>query len=161
MIKCSCMNLKEFRKQHRITQKEAASLVGVPYRTYIRYEENESYVGTYKYNKIFEDLNNKLIIDENHGILSLDNIKELLVPILLKNNIHYCYLFGSYAKRNPKENSDVDLLVDTSITGMEFFTLVELIRATLGKKVDLLRLSDLRADNPIVLEILKDGIRIL
>lgn len=161
MVNYSCMNLKELRKKYKITQKDAASIVGIPYRTYIRYEENNSYVSTYKYKKIYTDLENKLRIDENHGILSIDSIRELLIPILKEKNINYCYLFGSYAKGNPRENSDVDLLVDTSITGMEFFKLVELLRETLGKKVDLLRLSDLQSNNPIVLEILKDGIRIL
>ena len=39
--------------------------------------------------------------------------------------------------------------------------LIVSLRETLGKKVDLLRLSDLQSNNPIVLEILKDGIRIL
>ena len=161
MINYSCMNLKELRKKYKITQKEAASIVGIPYRTYIRYEEEESYISTYKYKKIFLDLENKLRIDESHGILSIDSIRELLIPILKERNINYCYLFGSYAKGNPRENSDIDLLVDTSITGMEFFKLVELLRETLGKKVDLLRLSDLQNDNPIAFEILKDGIRIL
>ena len=161
MVNYSCMNLKELRKKYKITQKDAASIVGIPYRTYIRYEENNSYVSTYKYKKIYTDLENKLRIDENHGILSIDSIRELLIPILKEKSINYCYLFGSYAKGNPRENSDVDLLVDTSITGMEFFKLVELLRETLGKKVDLLRLSDLQSNNPIVLEILKDGIRIL
>ena len=161
MVNYSCMNLKELRKKYKITQKDAASIVGIPYRTYIRYEENSSYVSTYKYKKIYIDLENKLRIDESHGILSIDSIREILIPILKEKNINYCYLFGSYAKGNPRENSDVDLLVDTSITGMEFFKLVELLRETLGKKVDLLRLSDLQSNNPIVLEILKDGIRIL
>ena len=33
------MNLKEIRRQNGLTQKDAANLVGIPYRTYIRYEE--------------------------------------------------------------------------------------------------------------------------
>ena len=41
-----------------------------------------------------------------------------------------------------------------------FFELVEEIRTTLHRKVDLLRLNDLKNDNPIVLEVLKHGIRI-
>ncbi len=155
------MKLVDIRKEHGLTQKQAAELVGIPYRTYVRYENDPSYVGTYKYQKIVEDLINKLRIDEEHGILSLDKIKKLLIPILDKHNIKYCYLFGSYARGEARDNSDIDLLVDTDITGMSFFALVEEIRDTLHKKIDLLRLIDLTSNNPIILEILKEGIRII
>ena len=155
------MNLKEVRRQSGLTQKEAALLVDIPYRTYLRYEENESYITSYKYKKIMEDLTNKVRVDEEHGILSLDKIKQILLPILLKHNITYCYLFGSYARGTMSEKSDIDLLIDTSITAIKFFNLVEEIRNSLHKKIDLLRLSDLSSDNPLVLEILKEGIRLL
>ena len=154
------MKLVEIRKQNGWTQKEAATLIGVPYRTYLRYEESDSYLDSFKYRMMVEDLSNKLRIDEEHGILSVDKIKSLLLPILDSKNITKCYLFGSYARKEARENSDVDLLVDTDITGLDFFNLVEEMRVALNKKVDLLRLKDLSSDNPIILEILKDGIKI-
>lgn len=155
------MTLKELRKKHKLTQKEAALIVGIPYRTYIRYEDDELYQSSYKYKKILEDLNNCLKIDEEHGVLSIQTIKELLIPILSKYNITYCYLFGSYARGEARNNSDVDLLVDTDITGLSFLQLVEEIRTTLNKKIDILRLCDLQYNNPIILQILKEGIKLL
>ena len=155
------MNLVEIRKQNGLTQKEAAALIGIPYRTYIRYEENEAYSSSYKYKMILDNLTDKLKVDEEHGILSFDRIKNNLVPILNKHNISYCYLFGSYSRGEARENSDVDLLIDTDITGLQFFELVEEIRTSLHKKIDLLRLKDLSSDNPIILKILKEGIRII
>ena len=155
------LNLFKIRKESGLTQQEAASLLGIPYRTYIRYENNESYRDSYKYNMIAEELDRKVKVDEEHGILSIDKIRLFVIPILKKHSISYCYLFGSYAKGTAREDSDIDLLVDTDITGMEFFKLVEELRQELHKKIDLLRLKDLSADNPIVLEILKDGIRII
>ena len=154
------MKLVEIRKQNGLTQKEAATLFGVPYRTYLRYEESDSYLDSFKYRMMVEDLSNKLRIDEEHGVLSLDKIKSLLLPILDSKKITKCYLFGSYARQEARENSDVDLLVDTDITGLDFFNLVEEMRVALNKKVDLLRLKDLSSDNPIILEILKEGIKI-
>ena len=155
------MTLVELRKQNNLTQKEAALLIGIPYRTYIRYENNPDYADTYKYRKIFDDLSSKTKVDENTGILTIDEIKSLLMPILEKNNIHFCYLFGSYAKGTARENSDIDLLVDTDITGLAFFRLVEEIRTTLNKKIDLVRLCDLEANNPLNYEILKEGVKLL
>lgn len=161
MVNYRCMRLIDVRKEYGLTQKQVALLIGIPYRTYVRYEESASYEGTYKYQKIIEDLINKMKIDEEHGILSLDKIKKLLIPVLNKHDIKYCYLFGSYARGEARENSDIDLLVDTDITGMKFFELIEEIRVVLHKKIDLLRLKDLSSDNPISLEILKEGIRII
>lgn len=161
MVNYRCMNLRELRKNNNLTQSQAALLVGIPYRTYVRYEENESYKDSYKYKKVFEDLENKVRIDEAHGILSLPAIKDKLLPILKNYKINYCYLFGSYARGEAKPTSDIDLLVDTDITGMAFFQLVEEIRNELKKKIDLLRLKDLQSDNPIVIEILKEGVRII
>ena len=153
------MVLSEIRKRNGLTQKEAALLIGVPYRTYVRYEEDDYYANSFKYRMMVEELSNKLRIDEEHGVLSLDKIKEKLLPILESKGIDKCYLFGSYARGTARENSDVDLLVDTDITGLDFFNLVEEIRLALNKKIDLLRIKDLSTDNPIVLEILKEGIK--
>ena len=155
------MTIKEIRKQNKLTQKQAAAIVGIPYRTFIRYEENENYTINYKYKKILKDLTEALRIDETKGILTINQIKEILIPLLGKFNITYCYLFGSYARGEAKETSDVDLLVDTRITGINFFSMVEEIRTALHKKIDLLRLCDLTPTNPIVIEILKEGVRIL
>ena len=119
------MNLKEIRKYNNLTQKQAAMLIGIPYRTYLRYEENAPYVNTYKYKKIKEDLINKCLIDEEHGLLPIDLIKSKLLPILENHNIDYCYLFGSYARNEAKENSDVDLRIDTEISGLDFLKLIE------------------------------------
>lgn len=155
------MTLQEIRKNSNLTQKEAALLIGVPYRTYVRYEENESYVNSYKYNKFISDLLAKTKVDEEHGILTINEIRDIVADVLFQYGINYCYLFGSYARDEARENSDVDLLIDTDMTGLSFFELVEELRTKLHKKVDLLRLNDLDVNNPIVLEILREGVRLL
>lgn len=154
------MTLLETRKQYNLSQVDATSAINVSLRTYIRYENDLNYGNQTRRQMMIDALNAKFEITETKGLLSIEKIKEIIAPILKDKNITYCYLFGSYAKGSPKENSDVDLLVDTEITGFDFFTLVEDIRVALHKKVDLLRLMDLKSENPIVLEILKYGIRL-
>ena len=154
------MELKELRNSYNLSQLEASKIVGMPIRTYRRYEQNDNYGDSLKREKLIELLNKRFEIDEDHGLLTVDKIKVLLNPILQKYKIATCYLFGSYAKGLAKESSDVDLLVDTDITGLQFFGLIEEIRTTLHKKIDLLRLKDIQVNNPIALEILKDGIKI-
>ena len=155
------MTLQEFRKERKLTQKEASILVGIPYRTYMRYEEEKKYEGSFKYQKIIETLMEKTKVDEENGLLSVKEIKERIVPVLKQYSINYCYLFGSYARGEAKENSDVDLLIDTPISGFAFMNIIESLRTILHKKVDLVRLNDLRSDNPLVLQILKDGVRLI
>ena len=75
-------------------------------------------------------------------------------------DVEYCYLFGSYARGEAIEKSDVDLLVSTSITGLKFYGLVERLRNSLNKKVDVLDINQLVNNKELLNEILKDGIKI-
>lgn len=154
------MLLKELRISKKITQSQAASLVGVSLRSYKEYENNKDKINTIKYNYIYSELSKFGYIDEEHGILDLKTIIEKVGLILSKYDVEYCYLFGSYAKKEPNETSDVDLLVSTSVTGMAFFGMAENLREILQKKVDLLNLDQLNNNKELLNEILKDGIKI-
>ena len=74
--------------------------------------------------------------------------------------VEYCYLFGSYAKGNPKETSDVDLLISLSESGLKFYEILEKLRETLNKKVDLLNIEQLKNNTELTNEILKSGVKI-
>ena len=126
----------------------------------ITYKNDIDKVGTIKYSYMLEKLSELDRVDENHGILSLDLIKNKCTEIFKEYDIEYAYLFGSYAKDKAKDDSDVDLLISSTVKGIKFYGLVERISQSLKKKVDLLD-SDQLVDNPELLnEILKDGIKI-
>ena len=153
------MDLKEIRKRYNITQKEASLFLDIPMRTYARYENEKKYNNSLKYIKMCELLENKFRIDEDHGILTMDSIVNAVNEIFKNYNIEYAYLFGSYAKNKAKENSDVDLMINSDISGLKFYGLVEELRQKLKKKVDLIRLQDLN-NLTIIDEILRDGVKI-
>ena len=155
------MTLKELRKEKELSQLEASKIANVSLRTYIYYEKDINKVNTNTYKFIFDSLDKYNQIDEEHGVIPFNKIVEKLMPILTKHNINLCYIFGSYAKGTATESSDIDILIDTDITGLEFFNLIEELRITLKKKIDLLRLKDITPDNPISLNILKYGKRII
>lgn len=51
-------------------------------------------------------------------IYTIDEIKQKVAPIAKKYNIEKVWLFGSYARGEANEDSDVDLLLDyTRLTG--------------------------------------------
>ena len=154
------MTLKELRLAYNISQKEAALAVGISLRSYIMYENDENKKNTLKYKFIYQELERIYKIDEEHGLLTLDNIQLTCDKIFSKYKINYCYLFGSYAKGNQKAESDVDLLISSDVKGLKFFGLAEKLREQLHKKVDLLDVSQLVKNPELLDEILKYGIKI-
>lgn len=154
------MTLKNLRIEKGLTQMECAKYLQIPHRTYCRYESDEKKIDSIKYQYIVQKLSNYGFIDEEHGVLTIDQIKRACVEVFKEYEVNYCYLFGSYAKGKALENSDVDLLVDTAARGMEFFGLIESLRETLKKKVDVLDVSQLSNNLILTQEILKDGIKI-
>jgi len=154
------MTLKELRLSKELTQSQVAKLVGISLRSYKEYENDVTKINTLKYNYIFNELSKINYIDEEHGILKIDNIKKIVSDVLSNFDVDYCYLFGSYAKNNANELSDVDLLVSTKITGMAFFGLAERLRESLHKKVDLLNIEQLTNNQVLLNEILRNGIKI-
>ena len=127
------------------------------YKSYENYEEKQN---TIKYNYIIEQLSKINYIDENNGILELEDIVKKCSKILEHYEVNFCYLFGSYAKGKATPSSDVDLLISTSIKGLKFYGLVEEIRTTLHKRVDVLDINQLKDNIKLTEEILKDGVKI-
>jgi hypothetical protein len=152
--------LKELRKEKNLTQKQVADTVGISLRSYKTYENDEDKVGTIKYEYILQKLEQINPIDEEHGILEIEYIKQKCSLVFEKYDVSFCYLFGSYAKGKAEPTSDVDFLISADVRGLEFYGLVEEIRTALHKRVDVLDIHQLRDNLDLTQEILKDGIKI-
>ena len=100
------------------------------------------------------------VIDEEHGVLDIEDIKNVCNEVFNKYDISYCYLFGSYAKGKALGNSDVDLLIGSSLSGIKYYGLVEELRQKLQKKVDALSFDQLKNNRELTNEVLKEGIKI-
>lgn len=157
------MVLKEVRNKFNLSQVDAAKIVGVPLRTYLRYEKDERYGNSLKRQMMIDILIKACEITEDKGILTIKQIKEILSTLFesaYKGKVEYCYLFGSYAKGYAKDNSDVDLFISSSLKGLDFVGLIEACRRALNKRVDLIRPEELNNNIPLLNEIMKDGIKI-
>ena len=152
--------LKELRIAKGLTQQEAASATGISLRSYISYENDESKTGSIKYRFLLSELAKINPIDEEHGILPMDEITKICNSIFPEYGVEYCYLFGSYAKGNASGSSDVDLLICTKASGLKYYELVERLREGLHKKVDLLDHKQLLNNEELLNEVLREGIRI-
>ena len=154
------MTLRELRKQKKLTQVECAAYLGIPVRTYQNYETDDKKRTTLKYEFMMEKLQRYGFVDEEHGILSLEKIKEICSDVFSTYEVEYCYLFGSYAKGTATEKSDIDLLISTPVPGMLFYDMVEALREALMKRIDLLTVEQLKDNMELTNEILRDGIKI-
>ena len=152
--------LKELRKKNGFTQQQAADYFGISLRSYKTYENDETKVDSIKYKYMVEKLEERALVDEEHGTLSIENIKDITSKVFEEYDVDYCYLFGSYAKGKANEKSDVDLLISTKTSGLKFFGLVERLREELKKKVDLLNVNQLENNTILLNDILKEGIKI-
>ena len=65
----------------------------------------------------------------------VSTIKKIITPIARSYGVKRIYLFGSYAKGNATENSDIDLLIEK------------------GKPMSLLKLSGMRQSVEVALEL--------
>lgn len=152
--------LKACRINKKLTQQDASRILGVSLRSYITYENDESKQGTPKYRFLLQEIKNINPLDEEHGILTIDDIKNVCAEVFTDYPVDYCYLFGSYAKGTAVGTNDVDLLVSTETTGLRFYELTERLREELHKKVDLLDLKQLMKNETLLKEVLKGGVRI-
>jgi len=154
------VDLKELRIEKKMTQQEVADLVGISLRSYKSYENDEEKQDTIKYKYIVEQLSKINQIDEETGILEVEDIVKKCSKVFENYEVSFCYLFGSYAKGKATPVSDVDLLISANVKGLKFYGLVEEIRTALHKKVDVLDMNQLRDNIELTEEIFKDGIKI-
>ena len=105
---------------------------------------------------------NELIENDIHReVLTIKQIKERILPILAKHNIHEVYLFGSYARGEAKNSSDVDILCEAGDirTFIDQGFLEDELVESLGKEVDIV-FMDARMDDLFKEQLEKDKIRL-
>jgi len=73
-------------------------------------------------------------------IYSIDEIKKIVQPIAKKYEIEEVYLFGSYARGQADEKSDIDFVVkaeDNSFLVENYFDFLEEMETAFQKEIDI------------------------
>lgn len=91
-------------------------------------------------------------------IFTVENIIALVKPIAAKYGVEKIYLFGSYARGEADDNSDLDFLV---FGGKNFkltmiFALAEELREVLQKDVDVFEINEINEDSEFYNTIMKE-----
>ena len=93
-------------------------------------------------------------------IYSISDIKSILARQVAATPVRQAILFGSYAKGQATEHSDVDLLVDSGLQGLAFYGLLEEIATTLYVPVDLIDMTQVEQGSQVDHEIQRSGVAI-
>lgn len=81
------------------------------------------------------------------NLLNVQDIRKTVATLASQYGAERVYLFGSYARGDADENSDIDLRIDKgNMRGLSMGGLLVDIEDALGKKVDLLSTKCLRED---------------
>ena len=96
-------------------------------------------------------------------IYSIDELNNLIRPILNKYRAEKALLFGSYARNEATPDSDIDLMV---IGGQEFdptdiFCIADELYDNSNKNVDVYEQREINADSEFYKTILREGVQIL
>ncbi len=94
----------------------------------------------------------------NNIIFTIKDIKALVKPIAEKYKVKEIYLFGSYARGEADENSDLDFLVfgGESFKLTMIFSLAEELRTILNKNVDVFEINEINQDSDFYRTIMKE-----
>lgn len=78
--------------------------------------------------------------ENNNIVYTVEQIKEIVQPILHKYNIYEVYLFGSYARGEAKPTSDIDIYCEKGDikTLVDCSRLINELSEALNKEVDVI-----------------------
>lgn len=98
----------------------------------------------------------------NNNVFTINVIECLVRPIAEKYKVKEMYLFGSYARGDANENSDLDFLVyggeDFKLT--RIFSLAEELREVLQKNVDVFEINEINQDSDFYSTIMKERLQV-
>lgn len=157
--------IKVVRKNLELTQEQVSLLTGVPLKTLRNWEQEVRKPSEWTIDLVMDRLLRVKMeeyanIAESKGILSFLTIKENVSDLAKKYDIEKIYLFGSYIKGTAKEDSDIDIFIESSLFGLDFFGFAEALRERLGKKIGLLSNKTIEPKSVIENEVYKTGVLI-
>jgi len=99
-------------------------------------------------------------MDIGRKVMTLKDITYIVKPLADKYKIQKVYLFGSYARDEATEESDIDLLVygNEDFKATMVFAFAEELRRALNKNVDVFEIREVNQDSEFYKTIMKERV---
>lgn len=99
----------------------------------------------------------------NKCIFTLEDIAKVVKPLAEKYHVKAIYLFGSYARGEADENSDVDFLVyiDEGFKLTNVLALGEELREALQKRVDIFEIHEINKDSDFYRNVMREKVLVV
>ncbi|MCL1819093.1 MAG: nucleotidyltransferase domain-containing protein [Oscillospiraceae bacterium] len=93
-------------------------------------------------------------------MLTVDEIKSIVTPVADVYPIRRVTLFGSYARGDATENSDVDIVIDSDgkLNGINFFIYADKLAKALPVKSDIFESIEIKKPSSLYTRILTEGV---
>lgn len=95
-------------------------------------------------------------------MLTRTDIENSIKELLARYNAEYALLFGSYARGEETDESDIDVLIfgGENFKKSNIFAFAEELRNITGKNVDAFEICEVDRSTPFYDNIIKEGIKI-
>ncbi len=157
-------NIQIVRENLGLTQTELSNILNIPVKSIRNWEQNlrvpSDYIVELIVDSIIRQQREETLKNDDNYTPSFLTIKHKVKSVASLYNIDRVYLYGSYAKGSQTPLSDIDLYMISEIDGLDYFGVIEDLRNSLNKKVDLLSNKTIKKDSPIYKEIKRTGILI-
>ena len=98
----------------------------------------------------------------SENIMSINDIKRIVRPLAEKYRISEVYIFGSYARNEATDHSDIDFLVfggkDFKLTSV--FAFAEELRRAIDKEIDVFEINEVNTDSSFYETIMKEKVKV-
>ena len=97
---------------------------------------------------------------EVYGLLTVAEIRTIIIPLVEKYPVRRVILFGSYARGDATVHSDIDLIIDSenNISGFDFFGIAGRIIKEMPVKIDVFEMGEIEISSKLNKNIIQDGV---
>jgi len=91
---------------------------------------------------------------------TLNELTDILLPVIEESPIRKVTVFGSYARGDSTDGSDIDILIDSGgkLNGMNFFIYADKLAKALPVKSDIFESIEIKKPSPLYTQILNEGV---
>ena len=95
-------------------------------------------------------------------MIAKEELYHIIKDLLQKYNAQYALLFGSYARNEANEDSDIDVVVfgGDQFKKSNIFAFAEDLRSLTGKEVDAFEICEITQGTPFYQNELREGVKI-